>query len=212
MASLWRFRIEPVEKWDSERLIYCLACRGGRQANWLVIRNWLKFAGYRLLPMWNVQRFLVCQECGEKYDADILRFHPGRKVPPLDRQMLRVMIYAALADGLVDSAERNAIGQLYADRFEMVLLKDQLQHEIDAAKDEASSLNTYVARDADLMTQQQKHLVIELAYRIMISGGDPKPGHERQLHNLCNSLQLPPDEVDAVVAEIQAKPNEGFRS
>lgn len=208
MASRWRFKIEPIEKWDTDRLIYCPKCRGGQQAKWLVIRKWLKLGESRVFPMWAIQRFLVCQQCGERYDAEILRFHPGRRVPPLDRQMLRVMIYAALADGLVDTAERKTIGQLYVDRFDMVLLEDQLQMEIDAAQQEASSLNTYVAQDAEVMTPEQKHLVVELSYRVMTAGGTPKPGHERQLHNLATSLQIPPSEVDAVVTELQAMTRE----
>lgn len=195
-----------VERPEGTRLIYCRTCRTGRNATVWRVRLWMTAFGARVLPMWILERFLVCGRCGEKYGMDILNLNPGKSAPPFDQQMLRTMVYAALADGLVDEAERRAIGKLYDEQFEMALLEDQLELEISAAKRESTSLNTYLEQYAELMTPRQKQTAVELAYRVMSAGGPPKPGHQRQLHNLCPTLQMPPDEFDLILVELKRRP------
>ncbi len=195
-----------VESSEGTRLIYCRNCRTGRNATVWRVRLWMTSFGVRVLPMWILRRFLVCGRCGEKFDMEVLRLNPGKSAPPFDQQMLRTMIYAALADGLVDAAERKVIARLYDEFFEMALLEDQLELEISAAKRESASLNTYLGQYSELMTPEQKRTALELAYRVMSAAGPPKPGHQRQLHNLCPTLQMPPEEFDLLLAELKSKP------
>ena len=96
------------------------------------------------------------------------------------------MIYAALADGLVDGAERKVI-----------------ELKIAAAQREATSLSTYLANDAEQMTAEQKRIAVELVYRVMTAAGPLKSGHQRQLHNLSLTLQMPQEEFDLLWAELQ---------
>lgn len=198
-------RRTTVESPEGTRLIYCQTCRTGRNATLWRVRLWMTSYGLRVLPLWVVDRYLVCGTCGERFGMDVLRINPGKSAPLFDQQMLRTMIYAALADGLVDAAERKAIGQLYDEFFEMALLEDQLELEISAAKRESASLNTYLGHLAELMTPEQKQTTIELTYRVMHAGGPPKPGHQRQLHNLCHTLQMPPNQFDHMLAELESK-------
>lgn len=206
------FGTTTFESPEVERLIYCRNCRNGQNATIRRVRLWLTAFDVRVLPLWLVRRYLVCRKCNEQYDLEVLQLNPSKSSPPFDRQMLRTMIYAALADGLVDAVERSTIEQLYDQRFEMALLEDQLEQEISAAQREATSLNTYLANYAELMTPEQKRTAVELAYRVMAAAGPPKPGHQRQLHNLCVTLQMPLEEFDVLMAELQrTQPASGRR-
>ena len=186
---------------------HCPQCNMSRSCGLKEVRNYFTLYFIPIIPLNVAGRYVECSSCGGTFAEEALNYDPQQEQEEVNTQMLRVMVMAALADGMVDDAERSTIQQQYQGLAGLPVAAATLESEIAMATSSGADLNAYVAQMAHELSPHGAGLVVTLAYRVMSAGGQLKPGHQAQLNRLAGTLQIPQDQFAELVNHLMQSEN-----
>ncbi|TWU42079.1 zinc-ribbon domain-containing protein [Novipirellula artificiosorum] len=173
---------------------HCPQCSTMRSGSLKQVRNFFTLYFIPLIPLNVAGRFVECSSCGGTFAEEILAYDPEQEQQQTNQHLLRVMVMAALADDIVDDAERAEIKKQYMEIAGLPIPAETLDNEIAMATESAADLNTYVGKIAETLSPHGKALVVKLAFHTMSAGDDLQPGHQKQLAQLSTTLGIPQDQ------------------
>ncbi|MEZ6096168.1 MAG: DUF533 domain-containing protein [Pirellulaceae bacterium] len=184
------------------RPFHCPQCNDQREGNLRQVRNFFTLYFIPVIPLNVAGRFVECTTCRGNFNEDIYDYDPEKARKETEEQMLRVMILAALADGMVDDNEREEIKRQFQDLAGLPLTNDTLRQEIDMAMKANTNLNDYVSGIAPNLSNHGKVLVVKLAFFTMSAHGELKTGHNDQLSKLAKTLSIPQDQYMELIRQL----------
>ena len=155
-----------------------------------------------------VSQYVDSSDCGVTYSEQVSQYEPLARQQVLFDQMLRVMVLAALADGVVDADEQAEIDRQYLGLTGLPVTEDKLNGEVGQALGSGVTLNDYVAKIATEYTPQDKDQLIRLAYTVMSAHGPLEDGHRQQLAGLARTLEIPDDQFLGYLRQLREEANE----
>ena len=155
-----------------------------------------------IIPLNVKGRYVECTSCSGSFGEEILNYDPAQEQQELQTQMLRVMVMAALADGQVDDGERAEINRQYAELSGLPLAPNKLAEEIKMAMGSGADLNQYVSSLAPNLSGKGKAILIRLAFHTMSASGELRPGHQKQLAGLSDTLGIPQDQYMTLIEQL----------
>ena len=186
----------------SRHHFHCPQCSAQREGALKQVRNFFTVYFIPIIPLNVAGRYVECTSCAGSFAEEILSHDPAQEERENQTQMLRVMVMAALADGMVDDGERAEINKQYTEFAGLPLPPQTLQNEIQMAMGSNSDLNKYVATFAHNLSGHGKALLVKLAFHTMSASGDLQPGHQKQLAELSNTLGVPQDQYMALIDQL----------
>lgn len=186
----------------SRHHFHCPQCSVQREGALKQVRNFFTVYFIPLIPL-NVRgRFVECTSCSGSFGEEILNYDPAFEQQERQTQMLRVMVMAALADGMVDDGERAEINKQYSDFSGLPLPPKTLANEIQMAMGSGADLNKYVASFAPNLSGHGKATIVKLAFHTMSASGDLQPGHQKQLVGLADTLGIPQEQYMTLIDQL----------
>jgi len=92
---------------------------------------------------------------------------------------------------MVDDGERAEINRQYEEFSGLPLSAEMLANEVQLAVNSNSNLNQYVSSFADSLTGHGKAILVKVAFHTMSASGELRPGHQKQLADLAQTLAIP---------------------
>lgn len=185
---------------------HCPRCDQARLGYLKQVRTYFTIYFIPLIPMMVAGRYVECTSCSGSYGEEILGYDPEKERQETFMQLLRVMITAALADGMVDDKELREIQKQYQEMSGFPAPDQVVQKEIELAQNANATLNSYVGTIAGTLSPQGKGLVIKLAFHTMAASGGLQPGHQEQLMKLSETLRVPQDQFMALIQQLSEAP------
>ncbi|MAR09629.1 MAG: hypothetical protein CL681_06605 [Blastopirellula sp.] len=171
---------------------HCPECDMPQNGNLKQVRNYFTLYFIPLIPLDIAGTYVECTACGAMYDDAILDYDPEKNRQELYTQMLRVMVMAALSDGIVDDGERAEIQKQYMELAGLPVPGDILQDEINMAEESGADLNSYIRHLTPDLSDHGKALVVKLAFHTMSAAASGlQAGHQDQLARLAETLGIP---------------------
>lgn len=186
----------------------CPRCSGPRSCSVKQVRSFFTLYFIPIIPLNVLGRFVECGSCGGTFAEEALHHDPEKERQETFIQLLRVMVLAALADGMVDDAERAEIKRQYLEFAGLPVPAATLENEIEMAIAAKVDLNSFVSRIADGLSNHGRALVVKLAFHTMASTGGLKPGHSEQLSKLATTLKIPPDQFKELITMLSETPSQ----
>ena len=181
----------------------CPRCSQKRSCKLKQVRNYFTLYFIPLIPMTVAGRYVECDSCGGTFAEEIMQHDPEKERQETFTQLTRVMVLAALADGHVNEAEREAIKNQYMEFAGLPIPSETLENEIQMAQQASNiSLNDYVRRIEGELSPHGRALVVKLAFVTMASTGGLQPGHSEQLAKLGDTLRIPPDQFRELITRL----------
>ena len=181
---------------------HCPQCNGRRTCTRKQVRRFFTIYFIPLIPLDVAGKYVECDVCTGTFDEQVLSYNPEQDRIDVQMQLLRVMVMAALADGVVDDVERSEINRQFIEMAGTQLPVHTLDHEIAMAKSSGADLNRYVGSISHGLTDRGKALIVQLAFHTMSAAGDLQSGHQRQLAQLSTTLEIPPDDFRALIQHL----------
>ncbi len=179
---------KPVEP----TTFYCPQCRQTTDGTIQQGKRYFTLYFIPLIPMGSDgPEYVHCRSCRGDFNSGVLELVPEADPEERTERLLRVMVMAALADGTVDSAERDSINDQYTQFSGHSIPPETLDQEIQMAQDANADLNMFVSSFASALAPEDKEEVAKTAYRTMVASGQLQPGHKRQLAGLARKLEIP---------------------
>lgn len=190
---------------------HCPQCDAPRNGSVKQVRRFFTIYFIPLIPLDVAGKYVECSACRGTFDEAVLSYNPNEERDEINTHLLRVMVMAALADEVVDNAERAEIHRQYTRVSGASLPQETLNSEIAMASASGADLNAYVGSIANGLTDQGKALIVELCFFTMSAAGDLQSGHKRQLAQLSNTLDIHPDQYKQLIAHL-SDPNAAGRT
>lgn len=187
---------------------HCPRCGSARPYSLKRVRNFFTLYFIPIIPLNVAGRYVECRSCGGTFTEETLSYDPEKARAETNTMLLRVMVMAALADGGVDTAEREEIKKQYLDFSGLPVPAATLDHEIATAMGAQTDLNSFVRTNAGDLTPHGKAMVVKVAFYTMSASGQLQPGHEQQLAKLGDTLQIPKDQYRELIAQLSESPDE----
>lgn len=188
---------------------HCPRCGTGRTGSLKQVRNFFTLYFIPVIPLNVAGKYVECASCGGTFSEEALSYDPEKERAAAHAIMLRVMVMAALADGMVDAGERDEIKRQYQELAGLPIPAQTLDDEIKLAMSSQADLNTYVRSNAGDLTPHGKALLVTLAFRTMSASGQLQAGHEQQLSKLGETLQIPKDQYLELIRQLSESAGEG---
>ncbi|MEL7498281.1 MAG: zinc-ribbon domain-containing protein [Planctomycetota bacterium] len=176
--------VEPVN-------FFCPQCGCKQDGRIMQVRNYFTLYFIPLIPLNVHGRYIECPACRGTYNEEVLAFSEEQDQFTQNERLLRVMVMAALADGVADEGERSAINRQYSEISGVPLLATDLETEIQMAQQSGADLNQYVGSFANELSDQEKGILVKVAYHTMVGSGGLQAGHKQQLSQLAATLEIP---------------------
>lgn len=193
----------------SSHSFHCPRCSATRPGSLKQVKNFFTLYFIPIIPLNVATRYVECETCNGTFAEEILQYDPQKEAAETNTQLLRVMVMAALADGVVDGAERAAIEKQYLQLAGLPITRSVLDNEIQMASTSGATLNTYVANIAPDLSPHGKALVVRLAFLTMSAAAEMQPGHQQQLSSLATTLGIPQDQYMELIRHITESAADG---
>lgn len=172
---------------------HCPRCSTDRPFSLKEVKNYFTLYFIPLIPMGSAGKYVECHNCGGTFAEEVMSYDPQKEQEETNSQLLRVMVMAALADGHVDTAERDEINRQFMEFAGLPVATGQLDQEIEMAQSSGATLFSYARLLESQLSPHGKALVVRIAYHVMAAGGH-QSGHRDQLAQLGNALGFPQDQ------------------
>jgi uncharacterized tellurite resistance protein B-like protein len=173
-----------------ERQFQCPDCVATQNGKLKHVRNFITLYFIPIIPLNVSKRYVQCGNCDQTFDEKILSYDYEKERQQQQIRMLRVMVMSALADGQVDDPERQEINNQYEKIAGSPPEKNILAQEIRMATTSGADLNSFVSAFSNELDDQEKALVVKLAFYTMSASGELQPGHQKQLMKLSTTLGI----------------------
>ena len=181
----------------------CPQCSSEQRYVLQQVRNFFTLYFIPLIPLNVHGKYIECATCRGSFPEEVLDYDPEKDRQDMQLKMLRVMIMAALADGIVDDAERNAIRSQYMELAGLPVAPETLEKEIQLGESADADLNSYVGMIAGDLSDHGIALVVKLVFVTMSAHGEMQPGHQEQLKRLAKTLKIPDDQFVELLRHIR---------
>ncbi len=173
---------------------HCPQCDMEQTYSLKQVRNFFTLYFIPVIPLNIAGRFIECHSCGTCYEEEVLSYDPEIERAETAAQMLRIMVLAALADGELDGEEQAEIERQHFEFAGQPLTASALSNEIGMIRSADVDLNSYVTTLAPNLSPQSKALVVKLVFHTMSASSELRPGHQKQLTKLGDTLGIPQDQ------------------
>lgn len=180
----------------------CPKCAAKRTYRLRQVRNFFTLYFIPVIPLDIAGKYTECTTCSGTFGEEILSYDPEAEKAKTNEQLMRVMVMAALADGVVSEEEYQTIRSQYLDFAGLPLVEETLKREIEMASQSGANLNDFVGRLVPDLSDHGKALIVKLAFHTMSADGELKPGHREQLSKLAQTLSIPDPQFRALIEHL----------
>ena len=117
-------------------------------------------------------------------------------------KMLRVMVLAALADGVVDNKERAEINKQYTHLAGLPFEHQAFDEQVRLAMASKNDLNGLLSQFAHELSDRGKALVVKLVHLVISASDNPKVG-QQQLLRLPSTLGITKDQFTTLIKNMK---------
>lgn len=173
------------------------------------VRNFFKLYFIPIIPLSVLGEYVECETCKATYNDRILEWDPKGDAERFEAEFMvatkRVMMKVALADGVVDDAEVEAITKIFADLTGAHVDRGDIAAEIEAMKDDKESIQDYVSSLRGHLNEHGKEKVLMAATRIAMSDGDFDRSEADEIMKLGEALEMSKAHIKGILAEAQSE-------
>jgi uncharacterized tellurite resistance protein B-like protein len=188
-----------------EGQFHCPQCVGTRPFRLKQVRNFFTLYFIPVIPLTVLGRYLQCGSCAGTFSEEMKEFDPKKNQQEAETDMLRVMVLAALADGVVDDNERSAIKRQYLAMVGLPVTEAILEKEIQLAISSGTTLNQFLGNRSGQYNSQGKGLIVKFVFETMVANGALKPAQQKALASLASTLGIPEDQYRALIEHISSQ-------
>jgi hypothetical protein len=185
----------------------CPGC-GGSQQTYVrkTVRRFFTLYFIPIIPLDKLGEYIECQRCRNKYNDQVLSIDPAadaaKRRADFVGHLAQVMTLAALQDGQVDDAEREAIREQYKRFAGTELSYANLEKEFALARQAGITLEDYVRWFAGDLNAHGKELVIGAVHAVLSAGRGGARDHLDLMKTLATAMSLSPAHFNGIVAEL----------
>ncbi len=183
---------------------HCPQCNAQSDGLIKQVKNYFTLYFIPVIPLNVAGRYVECHSCAGTFGEEILSYDPAIEKQKNIDQMMRVMVMAALADGIVNDGERAEINRQYMELAGLPIPPQKLDEQIKLAMQSGANLNSMVASFAHELSGHGKALLIKLAFLTMTASGELQPGHQTQLAQLSKTLGIPEDQYMTFIDQLSS--------
>jgi DnaJ-domain-containing protein 1 len=200
------FGAKVVTSTQAKGTFYCPGCdREGVEYKQQRCRRFVTLYYLPLIPIKTVAEYIECQVCQNTYQPAVLKATAAdHRAFEAEFQLVikRVMILMLLADGVVADAELEVIRRIYLRLSEIDISIEDLRLEVEAARQGVSDVLVYLERNAPILNERGKELVIKSAF-LVAAADDQFQDKERQLlADIGKTLDLSNAQVQAILGHL----------
>ena len=200
------FGAKVVTSTQAKGTFYCPGCdREGVEYKQQRCRRFVTLYYLPLIPIKTVAEYIECQVCQNTYQPAVLKASAAdHRAFEAEFQLVikRVMILMLLADGVVADAELEVIRRIYLRLSDIDISIEDLRLEVEAARQGVSDVLVYLERNAPILNERGKELVIKSAF-LVAAADDQFQDKERQLlADIGKTLDLSNAQVQAILGHL----------
>jgi uncharacterized tellurite resistance protein B-like protein len=161
---------------------HCPQCRSRQPYELKKVQKYFSLYFIPLAPVKDLAEYVECQTCKQTFKTEVLQFDPEARdkafLAAVTHAFRRVAVLTMLADGEPQSAECEALRQVYREHFKRELDPSAFDDEVARARADQRTLAEHLSMIAGQLNVQGKELLIRAALQVAVS--DAPLGAEEQ--------------------------------
>ncbi|MEM9319917.1 MAG: TerB family tellurite resistance protein [Pseudomonadota bacterium] len=208
MILIWGTRGRTSEVYSGD--FYCPDCCGQKGFALQEVKRWFTFFFIPIFPINTLGKYVECGDCKSTFNERVLQLDPERARVELEAAFSvaakRVMFKMALADGEIDQSEIDQITLAFANIAKREIDAGDIAAELEAARNDTSSVVDYLRAIAPNLNDTGKELVMRSAIAVAKADGHVDDSEVAELHALVPALDLPKPYANGIFAEEGVRP------
>jgi len=185
---------------------FCPRCRAETPYSQKRVRRFFTLYFIPLIPMDQLGEYVECGRCRGTYALEVLDYDPGAAEDlkiEFRRAVLRVMVTVMLADGRIHEQEEQAVRRIHGKLTGSELSDQQLQREIQDARQRQGSVADLLSPVADVLNDNGKEMLFRAAYLVAQADDDIPPEESKLVAEVGASLGMTGAHIKGLIRNMQ---------
>lgn len=170
------------------------------------VRNFFKLYFIPIIPLNKLGEYVECDGCKQTYNEQILEWDPEALQAAFEAEYVvgvkRVMMKLALADGVVEESEIDAIAEIFQQLTGGQIDRGDIAAEIEHMKNDTSSVEDYVSELRGSLNNDGKEKVVMAALMVALADGDFDDSEVKEIMALGKALEMSSAHVKGIISEV----------
>jgi uncharacterized tellurite resistance protein B-like protein len=188
---------------------FCPSCNNNHHYKRRKVRRFFTLYFVPLIPLDLLGEYIECQTCKNTYNDSVFEFKARADAERQDfeseyeRAVRKSMAITALADGVVDDAEVEAMKNIYSSITGNEVDKETVLSEIEATKKEGLTIDNYLKTINGLVNTEGKELIVRALISIAYADGDFDEAEQKTLMEALTSLDISESHFREIMSSFQ---------
>jgi len=181
---------------------HCPQCGPGTFAHKRV-RRFFTLYFIPLIPLDLLGEYVECGTCRSSFKQEVLNFDPSAEDRQFEAEfhvaIRRTMALMALADGVIEPEEVTAICDIYSQIANRQISPDEVQQEIDAARNDGRGIEVYMRSLLGGLNDHGKEMVVTAAFMVAAADGEFHDDEQALMLRIGKALEMSSAHLNGVM-------------
>lgn len=184
---------------------YCPSCDSDHPYKRRKVRRFFTLYFIPLIPLDLLGEYIECQRCKNTYNDSVFSIREQAEAEreafqsEYERAIKKSMAIMVLADGVVDDAEVEVMTNIYSSITGKETTEEEMRSEIEAAKNEGLSIESYLEQINGLVNESGKELVVRALINIAYADGDFDEEEQATLIKALSAMDISERQFDEIM-------------